>query len=73
MWQWSEGMLNTSDGPVLTLLSVWSSPNRLGSHTTLRLNDSELHIINDLGQAGRIQEVIDGIIGVVKVLGVTIF
>lgn len=65
-------MLNTSDSPHLTLPNVWYSPDKFGSHTTLRLNDFELHIINDLGEAGMIQAMTDGIIRAMKALGVAI-
>jgi hypothetical protein len=57
-------VLSTSDDHVLTMSNVWSSSDMLDSHTTIHLNNSELHIIDYLGQARRSQAMTEGVIGV---------
>jgi len=62
----------TGQGELFELPNVWSKPDRFGRQSTFILNDRKLRVINDLGVAGRIQAMTEGIIGAMKALEISV-
>jgi hypothetical protein len=65
-------VIETSDGAMLNLPAIWTGPNKFGPDTTLALTAEESQVVDDLGVVGRSRAMIEGIIGLVKAIGVAI-
>jgi hypothetical protein len=64
--------VHSEKGDFLLLPKVWSEPELCGPQSTLFLDDPELKIIQDLGPAGQIKAITDGVIATIKALEVAV-
>jgi len=60
------------EGELFELPNVWSKPDKFGPQSTFFFSDPELKVIDDLGVAGRIQAMTEGIISAMKALEIVV-